>query len=218
MQTISKKTIVLYVVLMSTFLLQGCTNWKKKYQNLDVEHQNLKGLYERAQAEKGQLSEQVSQSQMTIDELQRKIAEKQSAAKASGFGDGYDVRFDAAAGTITVTLPNTILFSPGKALLKKSTSVELDHIRSVLQSKYAGKEIEVAGHTDSDPIKKSKWKDNWELSAQRALTVLRYLVARGIPEDKIKATGCGASRPIASNTTSSGKSRNRRVEVIVHIR
>ena len=72
--------------------------------------------------------------------------------------------FDPAAGTITVTLQNTILFASGKASLKSATSAELDHILSVLKDKYAGKEIDVVGHTDTDPIRKSAWKDNWELS------------------------------------------------------
>jgi len=219
MQTASKKTIIiLCLCVISLLLLPGCTNWKKKYQSLNVEHQNLKGLYELEKAKKGQLEDQVTQSQQTIEELQKKIAARQSTAKATGFGEGYDVDFDPSAGTITVTLPNAILFSPGKASLRRSTNVELDHIRSVLRSKYAGSEVDVVGHTDSDPIKKSKWKDNLELSAQRSLTVTRYLIARGLPEDKLKAVGCGASRPIASNSSSSGKARNRRVEIVVHIR
>ena len=218
MQTANKKVIYFCLGLTAMLLLPGCTNWKKKYQNLNVENQNLRGLYEREKASKGQLQQQVAQGRQTIEELQKKIAEQQSAAKATGFGEGYDVSFDPSAGTITVTLPNAILFSPGKASLRKSTNVELDHIRSVIQSKYSGREIDVVGHTDSDPIKKSKWKDNWELSAQRSLTVLRYLVAQGIPQDRIKAAGCGASRPVASNATSSGKARNRRVEIVVHIR
>ncbi|RKY23015.1 MAG: hypothetical protein DRP62_06745 [Planctomycetota bacterium] len=213
------KTILLLTCLVSVLFVTGCTNWKKKYQSLNVEHQNLRGLLERERAEKGQLASQVTQSQQTIEELQRQIAERnQSPAEATGFGEGYDVAFDASAGTITVTLPNRILFSPGKAGLKKATSTELDHILSVLQSKYAGKQIDVVGHTDSDPIKKSKWKDNWELSSQRALSVARYLMQRGIAEDKISAVGRGASKPIASNATASGKARNRRVEIVVHMR
>ncbi len=141
-------------------------------------------------------------------------------AAASGFGEGYDVAFDPAAGTITVTLPNAILFDSGKASLKSATSQELDHIRSVLREKYNGKKIDVVGHTDTDPIRKTKdqWKDNWELSAERALTVTRYLIQRGIAEDQIRAVGCGESRPIASNSTVSGKAKNRRVEIVVHIR
>lgn len=218
MEAVNKKNIIMLLCIVSIAFTSGCTNWKKKYNALNVEHQNVLGLLERERSAKGQLEGQISQGQQTIEELQRKIAENQSAAKATGFGEGYDVSLDAAAGTITVTLPNEILFSPGKALLKKATSAELDHIYSVLHSQYRGRKIDVVGHTDSDPIKKSKWKDNWELSAQRALTVLRYLVNRGQPEDRIRAVGHGASQPITSNATSSGKSRNRRVEIVVHVR
>jgi chemotaxis protein MotB len=110
------------------------------------------------------------------------------------------------------------LFDSGKATLKKATSAELDHINSVLREKYAGRQIDVLGHTDTDPIQKSNWKDNWELSAQRSLTVLRYLVQKGIPDENIRAIGCGESQPIASNATAAGKGKNRRVEIVVHMR
>lgn len=217
MQVTNKKIIALLICLASVAFSSGCTNWKKKYNALNVEHENLKGRFEHLQVEKGQLANQVSQSQQTIEELQRQIEEQKETPAEATFGEGYDVKFDPLAGTITVTLPNTILFSPGKANLKKA-SVELDHIQSVLQSKYAGRQISVVGHTDSDPIKKSPWKDNWELSAQRALSVVRYLVNRGTPQDKIRAVGRGDSQPIASNATASGKARNRRVEIVVHMR
>ncbi len=219
MRATNKKTIALLICLVVFALLPGCTNWEKKYQSLSVEHENLRGLLDRERSEKGQLSDRISQDQMTIEELQRQIEESsKTPADVTGFGAGYDVAFDPSAGTITVTLPNAILFDSGKATLKKTTSTELDHIRSVLRDKYAGKQVDVVGHTDTDPIKKSKWKDNWELSAQRALSVLRYLVKRGIPEDTIQAVGCGESQPIASNSTASGKARNRRVEIVVHLR
>jgi len=219
MRATNKKTIALLICLVVFALLPGCTNWEKKYQALSVEHENLKGLLDRERSEKGQLADRISQDQMTIEELQRQIEESsKTPADVTGFGEGYDVAFDPSAGTITVTLPNAILFDSGKATLKKTTSTELDHIRSVLRDKYAGKQVDVVGHTDTDPIKKSKWKDNWELSAQRALSVLRYLVKRGIPEEKIQAVGCGESQPIASNSTASGKAKNRRVEIVVHLR
>jgi chemotaxis protein MotB len=219
MRITSKKTIALLTCIAAIGVLPGCTNWEKRYKALSVEHENLKGLLERERSEKSQLADRISQDQMTIEELQRQIEEQsQTPGDATGFGEGYDVSLDPSKGTITVTLPNAILFDSGKAQLKRATSVELDHIYSVLRDKYAGKEIEVVGHTDSDPIKKSKWKDNWELSAQRALSVLRYLVKKGISPDNIKAAGRGASQPIASNSTSSGKARNRRVEIVVHMR
>jgi len=220
MRTANRKTVTLFTVaLMSVMLLSGCTDWKKKFLALNVEHENLKGLIAREKAEKGQLADQVSASQQTIADLQRKIEElNQTPAQASGFGDGYDVAFDANAGTITVTLENSILFSSGKADLKSATSKELDHIQSVLASQYPGKHVDVVGHTDTDPIKKSSWKDNWELSAERALSVTRYLVERGFAQDQIRAVGCGEARPVESNETASGRAKNRRVEIVVNVK
>jgi len=218
MQVTNMKRLAL-IICLALVVFSGCTNWERKYENLNVAYKNLEGRLEYEKAQKGQLSEQISQGQQTIAELQRKIADQSlSPAMATGFGEGYDVVFDPTAGTIKVTLPNAILFKPGKASLRKSTSTELDHIRSVLEQKYSNKQIDVVGHTDSDPIKKSKWKDNWELSSQRALSVVRYLVKQGIAENQIRAVGSGAARPIESNVTTSGKAKNRRVVIVVRMR
>jgi chemotaxis protein MotB len=219
MHVINTKLIVPFVGIVLVSLLSGCTDYKKKYDYLNVEHQNLKGRFENVQTEKQAMADRISQDQQTIDELRRQIEQlNQSPAKATGFGDEYDVKFDPAAGTITVTLPNTILFDSGKATLKSATSKELDHILAVLKDKWSGKQIDVVGHTDNEPIKKSPWKDNWELSAQRALSVARYLTDHGIPEKQVEASGCGSFRPIASNSTVEGKAKNRRVEIVVYVR
>jgi chemotaxis protein MotB len=207
-------------VSVSLAFLAGCTNWQKMYKDLHVEHDNLRGRYENcvsslegAAAEKSQLSQELAS-------LRQRMQEGQTASEAGGFGPGMDVTWDEAAQTLTVTLPNTILFAPGQATLRQATIAELDHILSVIKERYAGRQIAVVGHTDSDPIKKTAklWNDNWELSAERALTVLRYMVQRGISPSTIRAVGCGESRPVASNSTSSGKTRNRRVEIVVHMR
>jgi len=221
MQAARKKMIAVLICFVFATLVPGCTNWQKKYEALSVEHENLKGLLTRERSEKGLLADELTQGQQTIEELRRQIEEQsKTPADASGFGEGYDVAFDAAAGTVTVTLENSLLFDSGKATLKKATSAELDHIRSVLKQRYAGKHVDVVGHTDSDPIRKTKdkWKDNLELSAQRAISVTRYLIQKGIAEDEIRAVGCGESRPVASNASSAGKARNRRVEIVVNIR
>ena len=213
------KSLVILACLASLLLLPGCTNWKKKYEALSVEHENIKNLLAREKDLKAQLTDRVSQDTQTIEELRRQIEElNKTPADASGFGPGYDVSFDPDAGTVTVTLPNAILFDSGKAALKSATSAELDHILSVLKSKYSGKQVDVVGHTDTDPIRKSNWDDNWELSAQRALSVARYLMDHGIADEKIKASGRGPAQPVASNSTSAGKAKNRRVEIVVHIR
>jgi chemotaxis protein MotB len=212
------KSKVALLALLSVLTFSGCTDWKKKHDALNVENQNTKGLLERERVEKGQMADQLAKDQQTIQDLQKQIVEKKrSPADATGFGEGYDVNFDAAAGTITVTLPDAILFDPGKVSLRNATSKELDHIYSVLKAKYPGRHIEVAGHTDSDPIKKSKWTDNLELSSERAMEVARYLMKKGVAENKIAATGYGEGRPIATNSTAEGKKKNRRVEIVVHM-
>jgi len=216
---VSARVVVPVIGIVLVSVLSGCTDYKKKYDYLNVDHQNLKGRYESMETEKQQMADRISQDQQTIDELRRQIDElNKTPAQATGFGDEYDVKFDAAAGTITVTLANTILFDSGKATLKNATSKELDHILSVLKAKYAGKEVDVVGHTDTDPIQKSPWKDNWELSAQRALSVARYLADHGVPENTVQASGCGPFRPVAPNTTTAGKAKNRRVEIVVYMR
>lgn len=214
------------MVLSLVVLLGGCTNWEKKYKGLNVEHQNLRGLYENcvssldtAAREKTLMGSELASSQQTIEELQMMIAQRNvSPAEAAGFGKDMNVAFDPSAGTITVTLPNAILFSPGKASLKKASITELNHVLSVLQERYSDKIIDIVGHTDSDPIKKSKWQDNWQLSAERALSVLRYMNKKGIKSDRIMAVAAGESRPVSSNSTPGGKARNRRVEIVVNMR
>lgn len=221
-----KNVVVLLVGVMMVSVLSGCTNWHNEYDELNVEYQNLEGRFENcigsleaSASQQQQLGSELAQRQQTIEELQRQIDEGNiSPGDATGFGDDMDVSVDAAAGTITVTLPNTLLFTAGKATLKKSTIQELDHIRSVLRERYNSMPIDVVGHTDSDPIKKSKWADNWQLSSERALAVLRYLNKKGVRDDQIRAVAAGSSLPIASNSSSSGKSKNRRVEIVVHTR
>lgn len=222
----TKTVFVLLAALSLTVLLSGCANWEKRYQALSVEHENVQGLLENCResmencnSERSQLAGQLNQKQDQISQLQQRITElKQSPGQATGFGDKYDVNVDAAAGTITVTLPNTILFASGKASLKNTTQSDLSHIVSVLKQRYSSRTIDVVGHTDSDPIRKSDWKDNWELSAQRALSVLRYLDSHGIADEHLRAVGCGPARPVASNSTAAGKAKNRRVEIVVHMR
>ncbi|MHC5082377.1 MAG: OmpA/MotB family protein [Planctomycetota bacterium] len=219
---LTNKVVMTCAVLAVMMVMTGCTNWKKKYNALDVEHQNLKGLYENCVAsldgsagEKGMLNKQLADCK---SQLSKAMAAQKARPQDTGFRG--DVKVDEAAGTITVTLPNSILFSSGKSSLKSANSSDLDHIYSVLRQKYSGKKVDVIGHTDTDPIRKTKnlYKDNWDLSAKRALTVVRYLVDRGIAKESICGVACGEARPVASNSSTSGKAKNRRVEIVVHTR
>ncbi|RKY07709.1 MAG: hypothetical protein DRP56_05265 [Planctomycetota bacterium] len=212
------KMLVLCVVTAVMLPLTGCTNWKKKYSALDVEHQNIKGLYENCVASLDSTAAERAKMSQELEALKKQLQQGKSASDATGFKG--DVKVDQNAGTITVTLPNSILFSSGKATLKSSTNSDLDHIYGVLRQRYSGKKVDVVGHTDTDPIRRTKnlWKDNWDLSSGRALTVLRYMVGKGVSPKDIRGVACGQSRPIASNANAAGKAKNRRVEIVVHMR
>jgi chemotaxis protein MotB len=224
MRKVFQRISVALIAIIIVSTLTGCTNWEEEYDNLDIVLKNTEGRLELCEGTlEGKLDEskayedKLSKKDLTIADLERQLKSGASQGKASGF-EGLNVKYSKADGTITVTLQNTVLFSSGKATLKKTTINELDRIRKVISTRYSGMLVDVVGHTDSDPIKKSKWKDNWQLSAERALSVLRYLNGKGISSKDIRAVAAGSSRPVTSNKTSSGKSQNRRVEIVVHTR
>ncbi|KAG9550169.1 hypothetical protein KCV01_g23382, partial [Aureobasidium melanogenum] len=73
----------------------------------------------------------------------------------------------------------------------------------------------VSGFTDDQVVHEGnrRYADNWELSAQRSLTVTRALVAEGVPASSVFAAAFGAEQPVASNTDDEGRAKNRRVEI-----
>jgi chemotaxis protein MotB len=76
--------------------------------------------------------------------------------------------------------------------------------------------IRIEGHTDNLPISSSDFPSNWELSAARATNVVRFLLKEdGLPPDKISEAGYGEFRPIATNDSEAGRSRNRRVDIVI---
>lgn len=108
----------------------------------------------------------------------------------------------------------TILFDSGKADLKSSGRAALQQVVSDIRNTFGDREVWIVGHTDSDPIKKSSWKDNLELSAHRAITVTREFYKLGVDPQKLLAAGAGEHHPKASNGSKSGKAQNRRVQVL----
>lgn len=78
-----------------------------------------------------------------------------------------------------------------------------------------GEILMVSGFTDDRPVRDGnrQFADNWELSAQRALTVTRALIDEGMPSQRVFAAAFGAEQPVAANTSEQGRAKNRRVEM-----
>ena len=120
---------------------------------------------------------------------------------------------------VIITVGNEILFSSGSATLTPKAKRSLKQIVNAINNRYPDDAIRIVGHTDNQPIVRTrkKWSDNWELSGARALSVLREIVNAGIPESRIHFAGFGEHQPIAGNNQRSGRSQNRRVEIIVSL-
>ena len=81
---------------------------------------------------------------------------------------------------------------------------------------YPGSRVAVEGHTDADPIRKSKWSSNEELSLARADEVKKLLRQAGVPDGRVSAVGMGARQPVAKGATDRAKAQNRRVEIYIY--
>ena len=103
-----------------------------------------------------------------------------------------------------------ILFKTGRASIHRKSRPVLDRAAAALRQ-YPTLRIRIEGHTDN----RASHRKNQKLSEQRALAVKAYLVSRGIAAERIDAVGYGETRPIASNTSKSGRNRNRRIELHV---
>ncbi len=128
---------------------------------------------------------------------------------ANRFADIEGVETFKRGGDLHVRVPGDVLFASGKVELKSTAKSTLNQIVGVIKSDYPNNTIRVEGYTDTDPIRKSAWKDNLELSLQRSAAVHRYLQSQGISASKMYAAGFGETRPASTKTTS------RRVEIVV---
>ncbi len=112
----------------------------------------------------------------------------------------------------TITISDVVLFPTGKSDMSKDGLRVMAKIANVLsQFQY---NIKIAGHTDTTPIKTARHPSNWELSADRACEVVRFLVSQGISPTMMSAVGYSEYRPVSTNDTSEGRSQNRRVEIV----
>ena len=164
---------------------------------------------------------QIQSMQQEIAARDAKIAELENQLKTPAPGQaqdnllaGIEVTRDERAGTMTVNLPGDVLFPSGQAVLKDSAKATLNKVASAVKKDYSGKKIYVEGHTDTDPISKTKdkWQDNLDLSAERARVVREYLISQGIDAKLIGTRAYGETMPKGS------KAASRRVEIVVATR
>ncbi|MFO7886082.1 MAG: OmpA family protein [Desulfobacteraceae bacterium] len=115
---------------------------------------------------------------------------------------------------IIVRVKGKALFQSGSADLNPNAVPIFDEIVKLIFD-YPLYNINIKGHTDNIPISTEKFPSNWELSAIRATTVLKYFIKRGIRPERLTATGYGEIMPLVPNTSPGNRAINRRVEFVL---
>jgi chemotaxis protein MotB len=113
---------------------------------------------------------------------------------------------------MVIELANDILFDSGKTEVKPVGKQALAQVATVLMT-LPNRHFQVAGDTDNVPIQTARFPSNWELSTERAVQVVRFLVAQGMKPEVLSAAGYGEFDPIAPNDTAAGRAKNRRTEI-----
>ncbi|MBU3758624.1 MAG: hypothetical protein FGM27_01695 [Candidatus Omnitrophica bacterium] len=117
---------------------------------------------------------------------------------------------------LVVTVLDRVLFDSGKAELKETSQSTLRTVAQVLNDQVKENKIFVEGHTDNVPIRVSRWRSNWELSAARSAEVVHFFIdVMGLDPRRAAVVGYGEFHPIADNSTPSGRQKNRRVEIVI---
>lgn len=231
--------VVLGVLAFLPLLGAACasTDWEAKYLEMEeqsrlLEEQNeafRQSVAENDSAAEG-ARQDLEKTQQAIDALSKELAGLKAAPPAAApvsddmaadlarLRDKYGDVEMTPEGNIEITLNSDVTFSSGSRTLTTEGKKVLDSVAGELTGEFAGNMVRVTGHTDADPIKKSPYADNWELGAERALEVTRYLSSKhGIDPSRLVAASRGQNAPVADNASKDGKRKNRRVEIVVVI-
>lgn len=205
-----RKTILVLLAAVVS-LTAGCTT---RYQDM------LRERDERIR----ELSGDIARLRNENDELQRRdipapvnatVPRDPGAGVINEIQDavGGDASVSYRRGRISIGVDDSVTFDSGSTALKDSSHRVLRNVASVLKSKFSGHRFFIEGHTDSDPIQKTKdrFRSNRHLSSERADSVASYLIQQGVPEANIVVVGYGQYDPRDPKS----KAKNRRVEIVV---
>jgi len=187
-------------------LQQQKTALEQDKASLEREQADLRRQNEALEAQKSQLLSASKQSQAQYDSLVSNLSEQVQKGQ---------LQVRRYKDMLTVDVAEQLFFDSGRAALKDSGKKVLKEVADAMKT-YEDKAIRVVGHTDDVPISKAAQKvfpSNWELSAARATTVVRFLQEAGIAPERLIATGRAEYAPVAPNDSPEGRQKNRRIEI-----
>ncbi len=198
----------------------SCTSPQMKAA-LDEREQDNRTLREERARLKGQnrdLSSQNASLETALAEANARLLEEPDPEAGQRFGelDEAGIGYGMRDGRMVISIPQELTFGAGKADLSSGGRKALEAVARTLKENYPDAEYWIEGHTDNDPIVKSKFASNRDLSLARAMAVLHYLVDDAdIADGQCVVAGWGPYRPVASNDSRANKAKNRRVEITV---
>ncbi|TGG90368.1 type VI secretion system protein TssL [Natronospirillum operosum] len=179
--------------------------------SLEVLAQDEIQQQEDRQGDRGELTRDIVVTEQMIEEAQEEAAE--IAGRLGDYIDQGALQIETLNETIVIRVREQS-FPSGSDFIADEFLPILDRVREVLLTTPG--DIRVEGHTDSVPIASGPFRNNWELSTARALSIGEYLwAAPEMEENRFTVVGHGASKPIATNETPEGRATNRRVEIII---
>ena len=189
---------------------------------LQAEQQKLNDELANTIKDRSALKESTERLQQALLELnKRKVeAEKRVAefkallAKFKDLIDAGKLQVKMADGRMVLVLPTDVLFDSGSAKLSKDGTDAVRAVTAVLKT-LRDRRFQVEGHTDNVPIHTAQYPSNWDLSAGRALGVVKAMTEAGMPGDALSAAGYGEHHPVARNDSDAGRKENRRIEIVL---
>lgn len=166
------------------------------------------------------LVDELSRSKRKLEaakaELEQKSAEYEQLATAlRGEIEEGRIELMELRGRTTVKMKDRILFASGSATIGPDGREALRKVAEALRG-MEGRSVRVEGHTDDVPTSQGgPFASNWELSAARALAVVRFLQDAGVDPTRLSGAGHGEYQPVSPNDTPEGRSQNRRIEIVL---
>jgi chemotaxis protein MotB len=200
------RNLSLVMVLGLSVSLLGCNDPNKELTREDDTASRLNDRIAQLEADLDAALKQRNADQAEIERLKRELAAARAKQNTEPTG------WQGIPGGAMTSVEGTLLFDSGKADLKPGAKKVLAEIAATIQQQFPEREIYVFGHTDTDPIKYSKWKDNYELSCERSLSVVRFLQSDGVA-NYMAACGWGENKPATEDTSKEAKQANRRVAI-----
>jgi chemotaxis protein MotB len=192
---------------------------KSKSDSLSKTIDELRGKTAALEMENASLKESVANLKKTKEEEVKSVSKTYENLMQEMKGEiaQGQVAITELKGKLTVDVLDKILFASGEAEVKPEGLAVLQRVIDILKN-VKDKAIRIEGHTDNVKIGGAlarKYATNWELSAARAINVTRYLQKQGIDPALLASVAYGEYKPVADNSTSEGRAKNRRIAIIL---